>query len=146
MPNVVIVTGLSGSGKTSALNALEDMGWFAIDNLPVTLLPKVLELAGGQEPMSRIAVGVDARDHRNIDEAGTVIDRLREASNIVHVVYLDASDGVLMQRFSATRRRHPPRQHRRPSRCPREGTRNPAGYARAQRSADRHLTVDCPRH
>ncbi len=107
MPNVVIVTGLSGSGKTSALNALEDMGWFAIDNLPVTLLPKVLELAGGQEPMSRVAVGVDARDHRNIDEAGAVIDRLREAGTVVDVVFLDASDDVLIQRFSTTRRRHP---------------------------------------
>ena len=107
MTGVVIITGLSGSGKSTVLNAFEDLGWFCMDNLPVVLLPKVLELAGGQEPIERVAVGVDARERTFIREAGEVVDRLREGGASVQVVYIDAQDDVLVQRFSATRRRHP---------------------------------------
>ena len=107
MPSVVIVTGTSGGGKSTALNALEDLGWFTMDNLPVILLPKVLDLADTQEPIERIAVGVDARERAFIQDAGGVVGRLRDSGTRVHVVFVDASDDVLIKRYSQTRRPHP---------------------------------------
>lgn len=107
MPSVVIVTGLSGGGKSTALNALEDLGFFTMDNLPVILLPKVLELAGTQEPIERIAVGIDARERAFIRDAGNVIDRLKNEGARVHVVFVDADNDVLIKRYSQTRRPHP---------------------------------------
>lgn len=107
MPSVVIVTGLSGAGKSTALNALEDLGYFTMDNLPVVLLPKVLELAGTQEPIERIAVGIDAREPAFIHDAGSIIERLRSEGTRVRVVFVDADDDVLLQRYNETRRRHP---------------------------------------
>lgn len=107
MPSVVLVTGLSGAGKSTVLNTLEDLGYFSMDNLPVVLLPKVLELAGTQEPIERIAVGIDAREPAFIHDAGAVVDRLQDEGTRVRVVFVDADDDVLLQRYSETRRRHP---------------------------------------
>lgn len=107
MTSVLIVTGLSGAGKSTVLHALEDLGWFSMDNLPAPLLPRVLELAGTQEPIDRVAVGIDARDQSFIAGAGDVIDRLRSSGIALQVLYVDANDEALIQRFSATRRRHP---------------------------------------
>lgn len=107
---VVIITGMSGSGKSTSLRALEDAGFFCIDNLPVTLLPKLTELAGlagmsGQPP--RIAVTVDARERIFLNETPRVLDDVRRAGHQVDVLFLDSSDDVLLRRFSETRRRHP---------------------------------------
>jgi UPF0042 nucleotide-binding protein len=107
MVEVVIVTGMAGSGRTTALRALEDLGYFCMDNLPVVLLPKVLELAGGAGPMQRVAVGIDAREPHFADQAGSTLDHLRAQGLSVRVLFLDASDDTLIQRFSETRRRHP---------------------------------------
>lgn len=107
MPSVVIVTGLSGAGKSTVLNALEDLGHFTMDNLPVVLLPKVLELAGTQEPIDRIAVGIDAREPAFIQDAGAIITRLQDEGTRVRVVFVDADDDILLQRYNETRRRHP---------------------------------------
>lgn len=107
MTSVLIVTGLSGAGKSTVLHALEDLGWFSMDNLPAPLLPRVLELAGTQEPIDRVAVGIDARDQSFIAGAGDVVDRLRSSGIALQVLYVDANDEALIQRFSATRRRHP---------------------------------------
>jgi len=107
MPSVVIVTGLSGAGKSTVLNALEDLGYFSMDNLPVVLLPKVLELAGTQEPIERIAVGIDAREPAFILDAQAIITRLQEEGTRVRVVFVDADDDILLQRYNETRRRHP---------------------------------------
>lgn len=107
MASVVIVTGLSGAGKSTVLNVLEDLGVFSMDNLPVVLLPKVLELARGQEPIERVAVGIDAREPLFLKDAGEVIDRLRQQGTIVQVVFVDANDDVLLKRYSETRRKHP---------------------------------------
>lgn len=107
MPSVVIVTGLSGAGKSTVLNALEDLGYFSMDNLPVVLLPKVLELAGTQEPIERIAVGIDAREPAFILDAQEIITRLQEEGTRVRVVFVDADDDILLQRYNETRRRHP---------------------------------------
>lgn len=107
MASVVLVTGLSGAGKSTVLNVLEDLGFFSMDNLPVVLLPKVLELAGGQEPIDRIAVGIDAREPQFIQDAGEVIARLREDGTRVDIVFVDAEDRVLLKRYNETRRKHP---------------------------------------
>lgn len=107
MTSVLIVTGLSGAGKSTVLHALEDLGWFSMDNLPAPLLPRVLELAGTQEPIDRVAVGIDARDQSFIADASDVVDRLRSSGIALQVLYVDANDEALIQRFSATRRRHP---------------------------------------
>jgi RNase adapter protein RapZ len=107
-PRIVVITGLSGSGKSTAIRALEDLGYFCIDNLPVVLLPKMTELAAaaGAE-IHLLAIVVDAREGRFLSDAPRRIEDARRSGNPVEVVYLDASDDVLIRRFSETRRRHP---------------------------------------
>ncbi|AKJ07606.1 UPF0042 nucleotide-binding protein [Archangium gephyra] len=104
--HVVIITGMSGSGKSTAIRALEDVGFFCIDNLPVLLLPKLTELAGGGQ-FSHLALVVDAREGIFLHEAPRVLDEVRRAGHHVEVLFLDASDESLIRRFSETRRRHP---------------------------------------
>ena len=105
---VVILTGVSGSGKSTALRALEDAGWYCVDNLPVVLLGKLVELsqqAGGRVP--RVALVVDARDVRFLPEAPRSIEEVRRLGTRIDVLFLDASDESLVRRYSETRRRHP---------------------------------------
>lgn len=107
LPRILLVTGSSGSGKTTALRALEDAGYFCIDNLPVPLLGKLLELARKAGDMHRIAVVVDAREGRFLADLPRAVGKLRQGDARVEVLYLDASDEVLIRRYSETRRRHP---------------------------------------
>src|SRR6187455_1358909 len=105
----VVLTGLSGSGKSQAIRALEDLGYFCVDNLPVTLLPMLAELTlrAGTE-ISRAAVVVDVREGKMLKEFPRVFRRLKEMRNLHPVlIFLDASDDVLVRRFSETRRPHP---------------------------------------
>ena len=106
---IVLVTGLSGSGKSTAIRALEDAGYFCIDNLPVVLLPKLLDLIshGAGEEMPRLALVVDARESRFLDSTPAALEEVRKAGHLVEVVFLDCSDETLLRRFSETRRRHP---------------------------------------
>lgn len=104
---ILLVTGMSGSGKSTVIRALEDAGWFCIDNLPVPLLPKLLELASYAGDMTRIAVVSDAREGRYLDHTPRAIHELRGQGVKVELVFLDAGDEVLIRRFSETRRRHP---------------------------------------
>lgn len=103
---IIIITGMSGSGKSTAIRALEDSGFFCIDNLPVLLLPKLTELAGSGQ-IERMALVVDVREGVFLQEAPRVLDEVRRAGHQVEVLFLDASDDSLIRRFSETRRRHP---------------------------------------
>ena len=105
--SVVIVTGLSGSGKSSAIRVLEDLGFYCIDNLPVVLIPDFLELCRQSAEVSRVALGVDLREREFLRDFPRVLDRLQEQRLPVEVLFLDASDDALLRRFSETRRPHP---------------------------------------
>jgi UPF0042 nucleotide-binding protein len=106
--NIVVVTGLAGSGKSVAIRALEDRGFFCIDNLPVRLIPQFVELCEGSgEGIQRIALGVDLRASQFLQSWPEVLAGLRRDGYHVDVLFLDASDEVLLRRFSETRRPHP---------------------------------------
>jgi UPF0042 nucleotide-binding protein len=107
-PRVAILTGVSGSGKTTALRALEDAGFYCVDNLPIVFLEKLLDLSGHTAgEVSRIALVVDAREGRFLSEAPRIIQEVRQKGADVEVIFLDASDESLVRRYSETRRRHP---------------------------------------
>jgi UPF0042 nucleotide-binding protein len=106
-PTVVVVTGLSGAGKSTALRALEDLGFFCVDNLPTTLAPQVVSLCERAD-MRRVALGMDVRVREFLGEIGTVIEAIEAAGwGHVELVFFDASDEALLRRFSETRRPHP---------------------------------------
>lgn len=109
MNNLLIVSGRSGSGKSSALNILEDLGFYCIDNLPITLLPSlIVHLKRTSSSIQKVGVGVDVRslpdDLNNFHQAIFDIEKLGIQTN---TLFLDARDDVLISRFSSTRRRHP---------------------------------------
>jgi UPF0042 nucleotide-binding protein len=105
---VVIVTGLSGSGKSTAIRVLEDLGYYCIDNLPVVLTPTYIELCqNSEEDITRVALGIDLRERAFLVDFPSVLDALRAAGHRVEILYLDAADDVLVRRFSETRRPHP---------------------------------------
>ncbi|MDR2405976.1 MAG: RNase adapter RapZ [Deltaproteobacteria bacterium] len=104
---IIVVTGLSGSGKSSALKSLEDHGFMAIDNLPVLLLPKLLTLRKESGDFIRLAVGMDARETGLERHHGEVFQEAREMGYEIRLLFLEADDQILVKRFSETRRAHP---------------------------------------
>jgi RNase adapter protein RapZ len=106
--DVLIITGMSGAGRTEVTKVLEDHDWFVIDNLPPSLLSKVVDLAFAPgSSVSRVALVADVRGRQFFDELLTTVRQLREGEGHVRVLFLEASDEVLVRRFEATRRRHP---------------------------------------
>ena len=110
-PDVVIITGLSGSGMSSATNAFEDLGYFCIDNLPLTLLPTFARLVQSNEDdkprIERAALVINVREGQFLSEFKPQLQRLRADNLRVFVLFLEAADEVLQRRFSETRRPHP---------------------------------------
>jgi UPF0042 nucleotide-binding protein len=104
---LVVVTGVSGAGKSTALRALEDLGFYAVDNLPLPLVPKFLELISTRSDVDRAAMVVDARGGEFLHDAPAIFAELRRSNHDLEVLFLDAADEVLIRRFSETRRRHP---------------------------------------
>jgi UPF0042 nucleotide-binding protein len=106
--DIIVITGLSGSGKSVAIRALEDLGFFCIDNLPAPLIPKFIDLCHGyREDTKRIALGLDLRGGQFLKDWPDVLATLRPAGHHVQVVFFDATDEVLLRRFNETRRPHP---------------------------------------
>ena len=105
---LVIITGMSGAGKSTALKMLEDVGYFCVDNLPVPLIPKVADLwkASGTE-ISKAALGVDIRSGQTFHELHKVLDELDGAKIQYEILYLESEDDVLIKRYKETRRFHP---------------------------------------
>lgn len=105
---IVIITGLSGSGKSTGVRVLEDEGFFCIDNLPVSLIPTFVDLVERSKDRARaVALVMDIRDLESLEGYEKVLQGVREAGHTVEIVFFDASDEVLIRRFSETRRRHP---------------------------------------
>jgi UPF0042 nucleotide-binding protein len=107
-PRILIITGLSGSGKTHVARALEDIGWFCVDNLPSALIPRFAELIRGSEELHRSALVVDMREREFLKQFPHVFRRLRGRGGVAaSVLFLEADEKVLVRRFSETRRPHP---------------------------------------
>ena len=108
VPDVVVITGMSGSGRTQALHVFEDMGYFCIDNLPPRLILQLAELVGINSGVGRhLAVTCDLRSQGLFDEISDSLTALREHALSCKVVFLDTADEVLMRRYDENRRRHP---------------------------------------
>lgn len=106
--DIVVVTGLSGAGKSTAIKVFEDLGYYCVDNLPPVLLPKIVDVvseARGEE--ARVALGMDIRGKEFLPDLSRVLDEMRGGRSAAHVLFLDAADEALLRRFSETRRKHP---------------------------------------
>ena len=104
----VVVTGMSGGGKRTAMKMLEDMGFYCVDNLPVPLIERFIELIntpGGE--ISKVALGLDVRADQNFAEAEEVLKRMNKAGYQMEIIFMDASDEILIKRYKETRRVHP---------------------------------------
>ena len=105
---LLIVSGLSGAGKSVAMNALEDIGFFCIDNVPAGLLPSITAFSkAGDNQLERVALSMDVRGCRSREQIETALQQLDEQKTPYKILFLDAPDDVLMRRYSETRRRHP---------------------------------------
>ncbi|MFD6096264.1 RNase adapter RapZ [Nocardiopsis flavescens] len=107
-PEVVVVTGMSGAGRSTAARALEDLDWFVVDNLPPGLLPTMIELAGRTHgAVPRVAVVVDVRSLAFTEDLLSTVEELRKRDITARVLYLEAGDEALVRRFEGVRRPHP---------------------------------------
>ena len=105
---LVVITGLSGAGKSHALKCFEDVGYFCIDNLPPALLPTFVELChqqGGE--IKNVALGIDIRERVFFADLTSILQRIKDLGHSVELLFLEARDAVLVRRFSESRRPHP---------------------------------------
>lgn len=106
--NLVVISGLSGSGKSHALKAFEDAGYFCIDNLPPALLPTFVELCNQQNgEISNVALGIDVRERVFFSDLVGILERVKALGHSVQLLFLEAKEEVLVRRFSESRRPHP---------------------------------------
>lgn len=104
----VIVTGMSGGGKRTVLKMLEDMGFYCVDNLPIPLLDKFCELITMPESeLQNVALGVDVRTGQNFEEMCDILDKYRQAGYVMDMLFMEASDKVILKRYKESRRLHP---------------------------------------
>lgn len=105
----VILTGMSGAGKSTAIKMMEDIGFYCVDNLPIALLEKFVELSDLQQnaELQKVAVGIDIRSGQALEELKNVLDCIREKGASYEILFLDAEDSVLVKRYKETRRNHP---------------------------------------
>ncbi|MCR5666038.1 MAG: RNase adapter RapZ [Eubacterium sp.] len=103
----VIVTGLSGAGKTATLKMFEDFGYFCVDNLPIELVEKFAELSINHPRTENVALGLDARSGDDLDKMDVILAHLKELGIDYKIVFLDSSNEILIKRYKETRRRHP---------------------------------------
>lgn len=104
----VIVTGMSGAGKSTALKIMEDIGYFCVDNFPIPLLEKFVEFAdSGETQYQKIAFGLDIRSGESLKYLDQIITNLRMNGHMIRILFMDASDQVLVKRYKETRRAHP---------------------------------------
>ena len=104
--HIVVVTGLSGAGRSTALRVLEDAGFFCVDNLPPALVPGLLTLIGRDRNLERVGLGIDVRTGAFLSGVEETLQALENSGHRVEVVFFDCSDDVLVRRFSETRRPH----------------------------------------
>ena len=105
----VILTGMSGAGKSTAIKMMEDMGYYCVDNLPIALLEQFVRLSGQQQDPDhqKVAVGIDIRSGQALEELREVLERIREQGTSFEILFLDAQTPVLVKRYKETRRSHP---------------------------------------
>lgn len=104
----VVVTGMSGGGKSTALKMLEDAGYYCVDNLPVSLIEKFVELTSTpNSEISKVALGVDARAGQAFEEVAEMVERLRSHGYKLEILFMEADENVLIKRYKETRRVHP---------------------------------------
>lgn len=104
----VIVTGMSGGGKSTALKLLEDAGFYCVDNLPVPLIEKFIELVETPNAeIQKVALGLDVRTDQNFDETNSSLSQLRKNGYHFEILFMDANDNILIKRYKETRRKHP---------------------------------------
>lgn len=105
----VILTGMSGAGKSTALKMMEDIGFYCVDNLPIALLEKFVELSDMRQnaELQKVAVGIDIRSGQALEELRHVLGRIKETGATYEILFLDAEDSVLVKRYKETRRSHP---------------------------------------
>ena len=104
----VVVTGMSGGGKSTVMKMLEDVGYYCVDNLPVTLIEKFTELVSKpNSEISKVALGLDVRSDRAFEDATEILKQLREKGYRFRILFIDADDEILLKRYQETRRVHP---------------------------------------
>ena len=106
LPMIVIISGLSGSGKTVALRALEDSGFFCVDNLPITLIDSFISMLSCDRDIKKIGIGVDIREKGFLSEVNHVLNNLKKKYH-TEIIFLEAENDILLRRYKETRRPHP---------------------------------------
>lgn len=105
--DVLLVTGMSGAGRTTATKALEDLGWYTVDNIPSTLIVDVIETLGHQAGVKKVAISVDVRGGSQFDELKVALAQIKEHGYPLRIVFLEAGDEPIVRRYESSRRPHP---------------------------------------